>query len=174
MKVNVGIADIWYWSFSIGEVKIPWSKTLESFSMGITKACKKQFSATNLNDSHDNDQLQFVFVVSICLTFIPLTNSITISCYYSWDWIIRDDVIWLLTFAIDSSFYSITRHGYWLLTSNLAGVPRIFTDRENAEIASLDLQFSHEDDHFFLEYIRNSRININIRQVFWVYSSTMY
>ncbi|KAH9772582.1 alpha-ketoglutarate-dependent dioxygenase alkB [Citrus sinensis] len=46
------------------------------------------------------------------------------------------------------------------------GVPRIFTDRENAEIASLDLQFSHEDDPFFLEYIRNSRININIRQVF--------
>lgn len=47
-----------------------------------------------------------------------------------------------------------------------AGVPRIFTDKENAEIAALELQFSHEDDHNFLEYIQNSRININIRQVF--------
>ncbi|TXG56049.1 hypothetical protein EZV62_017362 [Acer yangbiense] len=46
------------------------------------------------------------------------------------------------------------------------GVPRIFTDKENAEIAPLELQFSHEDDHFFLDYIRTSRININIRQVF--------
>lgn len=46
------------------------------------------------------------------------------------------------------------------------GVPRIFTDNENAEIAPLELQFSHEDDCSFLEYIRTSRININIRQVF--------
>ncbi|KAJ0038243.1 hypothetical protein Pint_23730 [Pistacia integerrima] len=46
------------------------------------------------------------------------------------------------------------------------GVPRIFTDEENAEIAPLELQFSHEEDCSFLEYIRTSRININIRQVF--------
>lgn len=46
------------------------------------------------------------------------------------------------------------------------GVPRIFTDQENAEIAPLELMFSHEDDVCFLEYIRSSRININIRQVF--------
>lgn len=58
------------------------------------------------------------------------------------------------------------RHLYLLLTSNLAGVPRIFTDEENAEIAPLELQFSHEDDCSFLEYIRTSRVNINIRQVF--------
>ncbi|XVF02761.1 hypothetical protein REPUB_Repub04eG0201800 [Reevesia pubescens] len=46
------------------------------------------------------------------------------------------------------------------------GVPRIFTDEENSEITPLELQFSHEDDHCFLDYIRTSRININIRQVF--------
>ncbi|KAM5568222.1 alpha-ketoglutarate-dependent dioxygenase alkB [Rosa sericea] len=46
------------------------------------------------------------------------------------------------------------------------GVPRIFTDRENAEIVPLEQQFSHEDDSSFLEYIQTSRININIRQVF--------
>ncbi|KAL5762433.1 hypothetical protein ACOSP7_018697 [Xanthoceras sorbifolium] len=46
------------------------------------------------------------------------------------------------------------------------GVPRIFADKENAEIAPLELQFLHEDDRFYLEYIRTSRININIRQVF--------
>lgn len=49
---------------------------------------------------------------------------------------------------------------------NYAGVPRIFTDKENADMASLEQQFSHENDVFFLEYIRKSRININIRQVF--------
>lgn len=46
------------------------------------------------------------------------------------------------------------------------GVPRIFTDKEHAEITPLELQFSHGDDLCFLEYIRTSRININIRQVF--------
>ncbi|KAI3977236.1 hypothetical protein MKX01_035966 [Papaver californicum] len=46
------------------------------------------------------------------------------------------------------------------------GVPRIFADTENAEITSLALQFSNQDDHYFLEYIRTSRININIRQVY--------
>ncbi|PSR84763.1 Alpha-ketoglutarate-dependent dioxygenase [Actinidia chinensis var. chinensis] len=46
------------------------------------------------------------------------------------------------------------------------GVPRIFTDGENAEIAPLELQFSDQDDLCFLEYIRTSRININMRQVF--------
>ncbi|KAJ4840741.1 hypothetical protein Tsubulata_045515 [Turnera subulata] len=43
------------------------------------------------------------------------------------------------------------------------GVPRIFTDKGNAEIAHLESHFVDEDD--FLEYIRTSRININIRQV---------
>ncbi|XP_038704949.1 alpha-ketoglutarate-dependent dioxygenase alkB isoform X2 [Tripterygium wilfordii] len=46
------------------------------------------------------------------------------------------------------------------------GVPRIFTDKENAEIAPLEEEFSHEDDFLLLEYIRTSRVNINIRQVF--------
>ncbi|XP_010249024.1 PREDICTED: alpha-ketoglutarate-dependent dioxygenase alkB isoform X1 [Nelumbo nucifera] len=46
------------------------------------------------------------------------------------------------------------------------GVPRIFTDNENAEITHLAAQFSRQDDVCFLEYIRTSRININIRQVF--------
>ncbi|GFY99974.1 oxidoreductase, 2OG-Fe(II) oxygenase family protein [Actinidia rufa] len=46
------------------------------------------------------------------------------------------------------------------------GVPRIFTDNENAEITPLELQFSDQDDLCFLEYIRTSRININMRQVF--------
>ncbi|KAJ9169326.1 hypothetical protein P3X46_017531 [Hevea brasiliensis] len=44
------------------------------------------------------------------------------------------------------------------------GVPRIFTDEENAEITPLELHLSQEND--FLKYIRTSRININIRQVF--------
>ncbi|KAI3730824.1 hypothetical protein L1987_62002 [Smallanthus sonchifolius] len=43
------------------------------------------------------------------------------------------------------------------------GVPRIFTDTENAEIVSLEKQFSDEDDICYLEYIKTSRININIR-----------
>ncbi|TMX05856.1 hypothetical protein EJD97_011734 [Solanum chilense] len=46
------------------------------------------------------------------------------------------------------------------------GVPRIFTDKENAEISSLELLFSDEEDSALLEYIKTSRININIRQVF--------
>lgn len=46
------------------------------------------------------------------------------------------------------------------------GVPRIFTDKEHAEISSLELLFSDEEDSAFLEYIKTSRININIRQVF--------
>jgi alkylated DNA repair protein alkB family protein 1 len=46
------------------------------------------------------------------------------------------------------------------------GVPRIFTDEENAEITPLEDRFSQEDDHCLLEYITTSRININIRQVF--------
>ncbi|XP_019414706.1 PREDICTED: alpha-ketoglutarate-dependent dioxygenase alkB isoform X1 [Lupinus angustifolius] len=46
------------------------------------------------------------------------------------------------------------------------GVPRIFTDRENAEIGHLEEQLKHEDDLCFLKYIQTSRININIRQVF--------
>ncbi|CAK7336163.1 unnamed protein product [Dovyalis caffra] len=44
------------------------------------------------------------------------------------------------------------------------GVPRIFADKENAEITTLESRFCDEND--FLEYIRTSRININIRQVF--------
>ncbi|KAG5521832.1 hypothetical protein RHGRI_034158 [Rhododendron griersonianum] len=46
------------------------------------------------------------------------------------------------------------------------GVPRIFTDEENSEMTHLELQLSHPDDICYLEYIRKSRININIRQVF--------
>ncbi|XP_042057271.1 alpha-ketoglutarate-dependent dioxygenase alkB-like isoform X2 [Salvia splendens] len=46
------------------------------------------------------------------------------------------------------------------------GVPRIFTDAENADISHLETQFTQEDGHAYLDYIRTSRININIRQVF--------
>ncbi|KAL0364331.1 UNVERIFIED_CONTAM: Alpha-ketoglutarate-dependent dioxygenase alkB [Sesamum angustifolium] len=46
------------------------------------------------------------------------------------------------------------------------GVPRIFTDAENAEISQLESRFAGEDDLPYLNYIRTSRININIRQVF--------
>ncbi|CAA2991392.1 alpha-ketoglutarate-dependent dioxygenase alkB [Olea europaea subsp. europaea] len=46
------------------------------------------------------------------------------------------------------------------------GVPRIFTDPENAEIGTLESQFSDENNLPFLDYIRTSRVNINIRQVF--------
>ncbi|KAL5717570.1 DNA-(apurinic or apyrimidinic site) lyase [Ranunculus cassubicifolius] len=45
------------------------------------------------------------------------------------------------------------------------GVPRIFTDKENAEITPLISKFS-EQDLGYLDYITSSRININIRQVF--------
>lgn len=46
------------------------------------------------------------------------------------------------------------------------GVPRIFIDEESEEISFLERHFSNQDDLHFLEYIRTSRININIRQVF--------
>ncbi|XP_022151981.1 alpha-ketoglutarate-dependent dioxygenase alkB [Momordica charantia] len=46
------------------------------------------------------------------------------------------------------------------------GVPRIFIDVETDETSLLEKQFSNQDDLHFLEYIRTSRININIRQVF--------
>ena len=46
-----------------------------------------------------------------------------------------------------------------------AGIPRIFTDDESADVSALLSQFSSEEDHLILDYIRNSRININIRQV---------
>lgn len=46
------------------------------------------------------------------------------------------------------------------------GVPRIFTDEESEEISLLEKRFSSRDDLHFLEYMRTSRININIRQVF--------
>lgn len=46
------------------------------------------------------------------------------------------------------------------------GVPRIFTDEDSAEITPLELHFSNQDDCFLQEYLRSSRININIRQVF--------
>ncbi|CAM8916078.1 unnamed protein product [Rhodiola kirilowii] len=46
------------------------------------------------------------------------------------------------------------------------GVPRIFTDEQNAEIDYLKSLFSHENDSCFWEYIQTSRININIRQVY--------
>ncbi|XP_020080743.1 alpha-ketoglutarate-dependent dioxygenase alkB-like isoform X1 [Ananas comosus] len=45
------------------------------------------------------------------------------------------------------------------------GVPRIFTDDDHAEISAILSQFSAEDDRCYADYIRNSRININIRQV---------
>ncbi|KFK43451.1 hypothetical protein AALP_AA1G126900 [Arabis alpina] len=46
------------------------------------------------------------------------------------------------------------------------GVPRIFTDEENAEIDTLTSELSLQSGHFFADYIKTSRININIRQVF--------
>ncbi|EPS70072.1 hypothetical protein M569_04688 [Genlisea aurea] len=46
------------------------------------------------------------------------------------------------------------------------GVPRIFLDQEHAEISHLESLFETEDGFPFLNYIRTSRININIRQVF--------
>ncbi|CAH2038216.1 unnamed protein product, partial [Thlaspi arvense] len=46
------------------------------------------------------------------------------------------------------------------------GVPRIFTDEENADIGALESELSRESGHFVAEYIKTSRININIRQVF--------
>lgn len=57
--------------------------------------------------------------------------------------------------------FSCTQKVIWI-----AGVPRIFTDAENAEISQLESQFAGEDDLPYLNYIRTSRININIRQVF--------
>ncbi|KAF8754832.1 hypothetical protein HU200_011450 [Digitaria exilis] len=46
------------------------------------------------------------------------------------------------------------------------GVPRIFTESDQQEISGLVSQISGEDDCFILDYIKNSRININIRQVY--------
>ncbi|XP_010458585.1 PREDICTED: alpha-ketoglutarate-dependent dioxygenase alkB-like [Camelina sativa] len=46
------------------------------------------------------------------------------------------------------------------------GIPRIFTDEESAEIGALESELSRESGSYFAEYIKTSRININIRQVF--------
>ncbi|RLM58360.1 alpha-ketoglutarate-dependent dioxygenase alkB [Panicum miliaceum] len=46
------------------------------------------------------------------------------------------------------------------------GVPRIFTESDQQEISALVSQLSGEDDCFILHYVKNSRININIRQVY--------
>lgn len=45
------------------------------------------------------------------------------------------------------------------------GVPRIFTDPEHADNQALLSHFSSESDLCFRDYIKSSRININIRQV---------
>ncbi|KAJ6846023.1 alpha-ketoglutarate-dependent dioxygenase alkB isoform X2 [Iris pallida] len=45
------------------------------------------------------------------------------------------------------------------------GIPRIFTDQDQAEVSSLSQEFSNEQDVCFRDYIETSRININIRQV---------
>ncbi|KAL6521969.1 hypothetical protein OROMI_031846 [Orobanche minor] len=42
------------------------------------------------------------------------------------------------------------------------GMPRIFIDAEYAEIEPLEKVLSDEDDICYLEYIKTSRININI------------
>ncbi|XP_066339956.1 alpha-ketoglutarate-dependent dioxygenase alkB-like isoform X2 [Miscanthus floridulus] len=46
------------------------------------------------------------------------------------------------------------------------GVPRIFTESDQQEISALISQLSSGDDVFILDYIKNSRININVRQVY--------
>lgn len=50
---------------------------------------------------------------------------------------------------------------------HFTGVPRIFTESDEQEISALVSHLSGEDDQFILDYIKNSRININIRQVYW-------
>ncbi|KAF7034282.1 hypothetical protein CFC21_045318 [Triticum aestivum] len=46
------------------------------------------------------------------------------------------------------------------------GVPRIFTEGDQQDISGLVSELSDDDDRFILDYIHNSRININIRQVY--------
>ncbi|KAM3198270.1 hypothetical protein ACQJBY_073428 [Aegilops geniculata] len=46
------------------------------------------------------------------------------------------------------------------------GVPRIFTEGDQQDISGLVSELSDDDDCFILDYIHNSRININIRQVY--------
>lgn len=53
-----------------------------------------------------------------------------------------------------------------MISVDAAGVPRIFIDEENADIGALESELSHENGDFIAEYIKTSRININIRQVF--------
>ncbi|MQL94037.1 hypothetical protein Taro_026691 [Colocasia esculenta] len=74
-------------------------------------------------------------------------------------------------FREDSPLAMFLRSGDIVLMAGEArkcfhGVPRIFTDEENADIFSLVSQLSDEGNLNFLEYIQTSRININIRQVF--------
>ncbi|CAL9120662.1 Alpha-ketoglutarate-dependent dioxygenase [Musa troglodytarum] len=45
------------------------------------------------------------------------------------------------------------------------GVPRIFIDDEHAENSDLLSKFSGEEDRCFVDYVKSSRVNINIRQV---------
>uniref|UniRef100_A0A0D6R966 Fe2OG dioxygenase domain-containing protein n=1 Tax=Araucaria cunninghamii TaxID=56994 RepID=A0A0D6R966_ARACU len=46
------------------------------------------------------------------------------------------------------------------------GVPRIFTDEENSEVPCFRSKFSDLSDASFINYIKDSRIHINIRQVY--------
>ncbi|KAL8520163.1 hypothetical protein ACS0TY_010908 [Phlomoides rotata] len=71
----------------------------------------------------------------------------------------------------DTSIAMFLRSGDAVLMAGEArecfhGVPRIFTDAENADISHLESQFGGEDDKPLFSYMRTSRININIRQVF--------
>ncbi|KAJ3671874.1 hypothetical protein LUZ60_007953 [Juncus effusus] len=62
------------------------------------------------------------------------------------------------------------RSGDIILMANQArecfhGVPRIFSDGDNSDIDLVVNEFMSKDEKFILEYVRSSRININIRQV---------
>lgn len=46
------------------------------------------------------------------------------------------------------------------------GVPRIFTDPENCDVPAFQSKFLDSSDASFVDYIKGSRININIRQVY--------
>jgi hypothetical protein len=72
--------------------------------------------------------------------------------------------LFLVVMLIQTPYLSCSY--FYLSRPLIAGVPRIFTGSDQAEISALVPQLSAEDDSFILNYIQNSRININIRQVY--------
>lgn len=104
--------------------------------------------------------------------FFHIYSYIVLKCYLCRRYMhldIRFQQCWVIHSFVERSLNSQN-----MLCGCLVGVPRIFIDVETDETSLLEKQFSNQDDVHFLEYIRTSRININIRQVFWLFGPVIF